>query len=88
MVTFLSAHNVREPGSVVAHDFDVYADTATAFEADDEIQTFVPIAVLFSAPAVLLAPPATVEETPLAVYEANGVSKRRPKSSCPVASLS
>jgi hypothetical protein len=38
MVTFLSAHNVREPGSVVAHDLDVYADTATAFEAFDEIQ--------------------------------------------------
>ncbi len=61
MVTFVSAHNVREPGSVVAHDFDVYADTATAFEADDEIQTFVPIAVLLVALAVLLAQPATVE---------------------------
>ena len=63
----MSAHNVREPGSVVAHDFNVYADTATAFEADDEIKTFVPIAMLLVAPAVLLSPPATIEDEPSAV---------------------
>ncbi len=60
MVTFLSAHNVREPGSVAAHNFgvspmiDLYADTATAYSADDETMTFVPIAMLQIASALLL----------------------------------
>jgi hypothetical protein len=78
MVTFSSAHNVREPGSVVAHDFDVYADTATALSADDEIQRFVPIAVLLDAPAVLLTPPTTTEYSPLAVCGSGGSGQSTP----------
>jgi hypothetical protein len=78
MVTFLFAHNVREPGSVVAHDFNVYADTATAFEADDEILTFVPIAMLLVASAMLLAPPATIEYWPLAVCGSGGSGQSTP----------
>ena len=81
MVTFLSAHNVREPGSVVAHDFFVYADTATAFEAFDEIQTFVPIAMLWVASAVLLAPPATIERVPLAFCGSGGSGQSTPLQS-------
>ena len=78
MVTFLSAHNVREPGSVVAQNFDVDADAATAYSADDEIMTFVPIAVLLVAPAVLLKPPATIEYLPLAVCGGEGRVSQRP----------
>ena len=80
MVTFFSAHNVREPGTVVAHDFDddMYADTATAFSADDEILTFVPIAMLLVASAMLLKPPTTIEASPIAVCGSGGSGQSTP----------
>jgi hypothetical protein len=52
---------LREPRSVVWHNCHVYADTATACSADDEILAFVPIAMLLIAPAKLFSPPATIE---------------------------
>jgi hypothetical protein len=82
MVTFFSAHNVREPGTVVAHDFDddMYADTATALEAEFEILTFVPIATLKVALEWLLRPPATIEYWPLAACsEGSGQSTPLPR---------
>jgi hypothetical protein len=78
MVTSLSAHNVREPGTVVAHDFDVYADTATACVADGEILTFVPIATLKVALEWLLMPPATIEYRPLAACGSGGSGQSTP----------